>query len=893
MNSPRHADDQASLQQQNPFDAATSNFSSPSLSKSYRESLEHLVDFDVGNENGKQPTARLNLINTTNNSVTDTASSSSVKANIPQQQQRTKLNPDRANFAAMLNQQRMQQQQCMNGSNGSASVTRLQQHSLTSNKHLSNDAPRQKLSAPSDLTTKLNAMFTSQQMQAPLKEQQQQAPRQAPRQAPATVKQKTASSSKALLSPDDLPTIARFRRMLQMKVPQGAVRNQVFAEGYDEVMVNAVFSKQPLNEILMHLQTTNSESVMTNSQGANGHANVVGQEADAMAESTSQSPDQQAPRPLPKHRQHQQHSNGSRKQLSLQDPSPQQFLTAAVLTNALQDNKQFQQMRQVNVDESEAMPIKSLSMHMFNQKVKAKDGDADNDNESLSTMGSIEAGPKSKEWRQSQLNHAQRIKHVYESTQQTARIVDAHNNLPHTQYKRDMQETKERQKQSASLLMEHMVGESTLFHKQVQQMEQQAQTQEQQKQRRVSFTKELEPKRMVELKSSKGSSEQEEKREIEPPRGSSEPFAAGAASLPIETPLSTPKLKESAKTKPEDEEPSGIMIGLSVAASNARQRRSEKKSSVFATSAPSMLRTNVPVEESSTPPPTASVNALSTEPPSSAPPTFAPTLQPTTSSRRQALLEVLVPVSLDNGTSLQTPGSPQYKALDWSLTNNNIDDNTARVVQRYALATLYYSTNSLADNSRSWLNTSGWLSSDDECTWYGVKCVGKALTSLQLTSNQLIGTLPDELSVLNKLQTLSLNNNALQSTIPTAIGLLTSLTDLDLSSNSLSGTLASEIANLSNLSNLLLQANLLEGGIPDDFGQLLQLQQIRLDSNNLNGNVPEAVCYAFSASQPRFYSDCAGSNPEILCPAYPCCTYCCQGGSCDCVYAGTGFDFLC
>lgn len=40
-----------------------------------------------------------------------------------------------------------------------------------------------------------------------------------------------------------------------------------------------------------------------------------------------------------------------------------------------------------------------------------------------------------------------------------------------------------------------------------------------------------------------------------------------------------------------------------------------------------------------------------------------------------------------------------------------------RVDQRYALATLYYST-----NGNSWKNNEGWLEPVDECTWAGVTC---------------------------------------------------------------------------------------------------------------------------------------------------------------------------
>jgi Leucine-rich repeat (LRR) protein len=348
-----------------------------------------------------------------------------------------------------------------------------------------------------------------------------------------------------------------------------------------------------------------------------------------------------------------------------------------------------------------------------------------------------------------------------------------------------------------------------------------------------------------------------------------------------------------------------IIIGFSVVASNAHKRREEGNlpsivaSSMSPTPSTSLRATKLPTVHATTTTTTATSapstvhsllnNALTLAP------TSAMTISPT-STQRQALLNILVPLSLDNGTSLLTTGSPQYKALEWAMMDS-VGGSTARFLQRYALATLYYSTNGASTGTSSWLNASGWLSPDDECTWYGTSCIGdsatSSLTGLQLTNNQLSGSIPNELSLLTTIKNFSLTGNALRATIPTAIGLMTSLTVLDLSSNSLSGTLLTEIGRLSSLNTLLLQDNLLTGTIPTELAKLLGLQLIRLNSNKLTGTIPDTVGYAFSASQPRFYSDCAASSP-IVCPAYPCCTYCCDGGGvCSCMYAGTGFDFLC
>jgi hypothetical protein len=71
----------------------------------------------------------------------------------------------------------------------------------------------------------------------------------------------------------------------------------------------------------------------------------------------------------------------------------------------------------------------------------------------------------------------------------------------------------------------------------------------------------------------------------------------------------------------------------------------------------------------------------------------------------QELESLLIPVSLDNGTALRTPSTPQNKAFNWLAININLDFySDAKKLQRYALVTLFFST-----NGASWLTKDGWL----------------------------------------------------------------------------------------------------------------------------------------------------------------------------------------
>jgi hypothetical protein len=100
-------------------------------------------------------------------------------------------------------------------------------------------------------------------------------------------------------------------------------------------------------------------------------------------------------------------------------------------------------------------------------------------------------------------------------------------------------------------------------------------------------------------------------------------------------------------------------------------------------------------------------------------PTAAPTTQtpgpssaPTTAA--SGLLELLSDVSVDGGGTLFQTTSPQYRAYEWLVTNPALPRfSRVEKIQRYVLATLYFST-----RGESWKNQDAWLTDEDECEWY-------------------------------------------------------------------------------------------------------------------------------------------------------------------------------
>ena len=170
---------------------------------------------------------------------------------------------------------------------------------------------------------------------------------------------------------------------------------------------------------------------------------------------------------------------------------------------------------------------------------------------------------------------------------------------------------------------------------------------------------------------------------------------------------------------------------------------------------------------------------------------------------------------------------------------------------------------------------------DSDSTNDGVELWGECYdiettTILDLSYNQLSGSIPSEIGQLTHLAQLWLKNNELTGEIPSEIGNLTNIEVLSLSYNQLTGEIPPEIGNLTNLELLSLRGNQLTGEIPPEIGQLTNLTYLGLDSNQLTGLIPEEICNLnlFWASVSLMGLDHNyGSTifKNQLCPPYPSC----------------------
>ena len=264
-----------------------------------------------------------------------------------------------------------------------------------------------------------------------------------------------------------------------------------------------------------------------------------------------------------------------------------------------------------------------------------------------------------------------------------------------------------------------------------------------------------------------------------------------------------------------------------------------------------------------------------------------------TSNSTSALLSVISTYAPDKGASIKISGSPQNLAFQ-SLVNDRLTSlSNARIVQRYAMRVFFFSTG----GPTSWTDSSGWLTTEDECTWYSTAtssvCTADVLNTLEFTENGLTGTLPSELSMLTGLnrlyiksspgtqgltgsiptllgnlpmQTLVLDNNQFNSAMPSTlfanwgsslqiiniisslltgslpdVTTLTSCSNFQMDYNNFTGPLPSGLPSMTNLVQLSLTFNEFTGTIPSNVGSLNQVKGFYLGHNKIGGTIPTSL----------------------------------------------------
>jgi hypothetical protein len=219
--------------------------------------------------------------------------------------------------------------------------------------------------------------------------------------------------------------------------------------------------------------------------------------------------------------------------------------------------------------------------------------------------------------------------------------------------------------------------------------------------------------------------------------------------------------------------------------------------------------------------------------------------------------------TLSTTGEIELSGSPQSEAVAAIETNfpdllPDSDETRTRIAQMYGLNTMFY-----ALNGSAWKLRDDWASAVDFCgdsAWYGVECNADLIvTRLNLTDNDLMGSIPSEIKGLSGLgkflcckntwlvanacftESLDMANNRITGTLPASIGDMESLQRLDYSNNFINDTLPATIGNLEALTTLKLSTNGHSGTMPTEIGRLRNLLEIDMGSNKFSGVIPTEI----------------------------------------------------
>ncbi|KAL3507244.1 hypothetical protein ACH5RR_032626 [Cinchona calisaya] len=222
------------------------------------------------------------------------------------------------------------------------------------------------------------------------------------------------------------------------------------------------------------------------------------------------------------------------------------------------------------------------------------------------------------------------------------------------------------------------------------------------------------------------------------------------------------------------------------------------------------------------------------------------------------------------GASASASAEEADALLKWKVSSGNQDN------------TLLSSWNLQSNTAKN--------SSNLPCTWAGIFCIGgsvnwlnlskssikgsldscpfSSLTNLQyldLSLNQIFGSIPPQIGNLSKLIYLDFSVNQLSGEIPTEIGNLENLTRFALGRNQLSGSIPPVIGSLGNLVTIYLQYNYLTGPVPPTLGNLSRLEKLLLFQNHLSGSIPPEIGNLISLRSLIFFgNNLTGEIPNSL-----------------------------
>lgn len=196
--------------------------------------------------------------------------------------------------------------------------------------------------------------------------------------------------------------------------------------------------------------------------------------------------------------------------------------------------------------------------------------------------------------------------------------------------------------------------------------------------------------------------------------------------------------------------------------------------------------------------------------------------------------------------------NPENAVTSVYLPDNNLVGRVAKTVYKMAhLKTLHLQNNKLRSGSFDGFSDEGAATSlkvlniagNALTSIDGIANAPSVLTELHLTSNNLAGTFPVEVTQLPNLRDLYLSFNRLEGSLPTQIGNMTALESIFLYGNRMSGSLPTEIGLLDKCKVFTMAENHLSGPIPTQVNNMYNLNTFSIHnrekgSGSLTGPVP-------------------------------------------------------
>ena len=247
----------------------------------------------------------------------------------------------------------------------------------------------------------------------------------------------------------------------------------------------------------------------------------------------------------------------------------------------------------------------------------------------------------------------------------------------------------------------------------------------------------------------------------------------------------------------------------------------------------------------------------------------------TSIQQEQFLLDLLVHQAGVSPERLADIQSDAHRAVHWLVYDDPLPTPVSQkpqslspaLLQRFSLATLYFATHpattTTTGSSSAWKQEQNWMSDTSVCDWHGVHCElvdasdwfdtaaleGMVLLEDTTGDNTKTDTKKkqqqDTPEPVMEVVRIELSNNNMHGTVPPELQYVSQLMSLDLSHNHLTGELPQDdsLGHFRRLTNLRLEHNQLTGSLPGALGENQILKQLRLDHNSLKGSIPEHMAH--------------------------------------------------